>query len=106
MRIHRFVAAVLVAALTLASGSALAAEKPAGRININTASAAQLEELPGVGAALAARIVEHRQKNGQFRSVEEVMNVKGIGEKNFARLQPFLTVGSTPAQASKETPKR
>ncbi|MCU0255376.1 MAG: helix-hairpin-helix domain-containing protein, partial [Vicinamibacterales bacterium] len=63
-------------------------------VNINTATAAQFEELPGIGATTAERIVEFRQKNGPFRKIEELMNVKGIGEKSFLKLKPYLTVGT------------
>jgi competence protein ComEA len=66
-------------------------------LNLNTATLAQLEALPGVGPTLAARILEHRQKNGPFKKVEELMNVQGIGEKNFLRLRPLVTV--TPPKA-------
>jgi competence protein ComEA len=61
-------------------------------VNLNTASASQLESLPGIGAKTAQRIVEYRQKNGDFKKVEELMNVKGIGEKTFLKLKPQLTV--------------
>jgi competence protein ComEA len=61
-------------------------------VNINTATQAQLESLPGVGAKAAERILEYRQKNGQFKKVEDLMNVKGIGEKSFLKLKPRLTV--------------
>jgi len=63
-----------------------------GIVNINTASAADLEGLPGIGPKTAARIVEYRQKNGPFKKIEEVMNVRGVGEKNFLKLKPQLTV--------------
>jgi competence protein ComEA len=66
---------------------------PAAAVNLNTASAAQLEALPGIGAKMAVRIVEYRQKNGGFKKVEDLMNVKGIGEKSFLKLKPRLTVG-------------
>lgn len=103
-KIHRFVAAALLAALVLTTGPAFAAAAaPAGKVNLNTATVSQLEELPGIGPSLAARIVDHRQKNGAFKSVQDVMAVKGIGEKNFAKIQGYLTVGS-PAQP-KETPR-
>src|SRR5438128_12101177 len=63
-------------------------------VNINTASAAELDSLPGIGAKTAARIIEYRQKNGPFKKVEELMNVRGVGEKNFLKLKPQLTVGA------------
>ena len=104
-KINRFVAAALLAAFVLTTGPAFAAAAaPQGKVNLNTATLSQLVDLPGIGPALAARIVEHRQKNGGFKTVEDVMAVKGIGEKNFAKIQGYLTVG-TPA-ASKETPKQ
>ena len=95
MKLDRIVAAALAVALTLTAGVAAAAGKaaPSGKVNINAASAEQLGTLPGVGAKLAARIVEHRQKSGPFKSVQELMNVQGVGEKNFEKLQPYLTVG-------------
>ena len=66
---------------------------PAGTIvNLNTATQAQLESLPGIGAKAAERILEYRQKNGQFKKIEDLMNVKGIGEKSFLKLKPLLTV--------------
>lgn len=100
-RIAATALAFTLAFLTFA-GTAVAATKPAptGKVNINTASAEQLATLPGVGAKLAERIVEHRQKSGQFKSAEELMNVRGIGEKNFAKLQPWLSVGEAPARAA------
>jgi competence protein ComEA len=66
-------------------------------VNLNTATSTELETLPGVGPALATRIIEYRQKNGGFKKIEDVMNVKGIGEKAFLKLKPRLTV--TPAKA-------
>ena len=80
---------------------AAAAAKPAGTaaapVNINTATQAQLESLPGVGAKAAARILEYRQKNGNFKKIEDLMNVKGIGEKKFLKLKPLLTVSDKAA---------
>jgi competence protein ComEA len=65
---------------------------PAAAVNINTATASQLEELPGIGKATADRIVQYRQKNGGFKKVEDLMNIPGIGEKSFLKLKPLVTV--------------
>jgi len=62
-------------------------------VNINTANAAELDALPGVGAKTAALIVEYRQKNGPFTKVEDLMNVRGIGEKGFLKVKDRLTTG-------------
>jgi len=104
MSLKRFVAAVLAAvfALGISAGVASAAAKaPTGKVNINTATASQLSELPGVGEKLAARIVEFRQKQGPFKSTQELMNVKGIGEKNLQKLQPYLTVSDARGPAAR-----
>jgi comEA protein len=61
-------------------------------INLNVATAADLEKLPGIGAAMATRILEYRQKSGGFKKIEELMNIQGIGERNFLRLKPLVTV--------------
>jgi competence protein ComEA len=70
-----------------------AAAKPTAQVNLNTATVADLQELPGVGAKVAARIVEYRQKQGPFKRIEELMNIQGIGEKSFLKLRPQITVG-------------
>ena len=72
---------------------AKAAASASSPINLNTATAAQLETLPGVGSRTAQLIVEHRQKNGGFKKIEELMNIKGIGEKSFLKIKPLVTVG-------------
>jgi len=76
--------------------AAAKAAKPSAQsgtiVNLNTATQAQLETLPGIGAKAAERILEYRQKNGQFKKIEDLMNVKGIGEKSFLKLKPLLTV--------------
>ena len=64
------------------------------KVNINTASAEQLQTLPGVGPALAQRILDYRKENGSFKKAEELMNVKGIGEKSYEKLKDHITVGS------------
>ena len=66
-------------------------------VNLNTATAADLESLPGIGKSTAQRILEYRQKSGGFKKVEELMNVKGIGEKSFLKIKNRLTVAAPKA---------
>lgn len=63
-----------------------------GKININTASPAELEELPGIGPATAQKIVEWRETYGPFITIEDIMQVSGIGEKRFAAIRDLITV--------------
>ena len=79
-----------------AKAAAPAAATPASPVNLNTATQAQLETLPGIGAKAAQRILEYRQKNGNFKKLEDLMNVKGIGEKAFLKLKPLLTISTKP----------
>jgi len=83
-----------------AKPAAKAAAPAAASVNLNSATQAQLETLPGVGAATAKRIIEYRQKSGGFKKVEELMNVKGIGEKAFLKLKPYITVAASAGAAT------
>src|SRR5262249_20341759 len=78
MKLDRLVATTLAAVMAclVCAGPVLAAAKPVptGKVNVNTATAEQLTALPGVGPKLAARIVEHRQKEGAFHSVQDLLN--------------------------------
>jgi competence protein ComEA len=83
---------VLAVTLALAvAAPALAATKVTGVVNLNTATAAQLDELPGVGEKAAGRIVAYRQKT-PFKRVEELVKVKGFGKKKFEKLKQHLTL--------------
>ena len=63
------------------------------KININSASVKELQTLPQIGVAVAQRIVDYREKHGKFSKIEEIMKVKGIGEKTFLKIKPLITVG-------------
>jgi comEA protein len=58
-------------------------------ININTATKNELTKLPGLGETLAGRVILYRKENGPFQKLEDLMNVRGIGEKKFERIKPF-----------------
>tara|TARA_R110001583_G_C5671425_1_gene411178 strand:- start:3938 stop:4210 length:273 start_codon:yes stop_codon:yes gene_type:complete len=78
----------LVLATVLATGFAYAMDK----ININTATQSELQTLNGVGEATAAAIIQYREDNGMFKSVEDLMNVKGIGSKKVETLTDSVSV--------------
>ena len=65
---------------------------PERPVDLNTATATELMQLPRVGPKTAQRIIAFRQEHGPFQRPEDLMNVKGIGEKTFRRLQPHITV--------------
>jgi len=71
---------------------AVIASNQHARININTASATELEMLPGIGKALATRIIEHREKYGPFRRVEHLIIVRGISDRRFRALRDLIAV--------------
>ena len=77
----------------------------ADKLDLNQASVEELDTLPGVGPAIARRIVAFREKNGAFKRIEDLMNVRGIGEKTFLRLRDLITV-KAPSSASEEKAKR
>ncbi len=60
------------------------------RISVNAADAAELEALPGIGPALARRIIDYREQSGGFRCLDELRRVRGIGEKLYQRIMPYL----------------
>jgi len=105
-RFRRGLAAVALMSIVMAgSGVAVSAAPtrapkseskavPTAPIDLNSASAAELTALPGVGESIARRIVAFRDEHGPFRRVEDVMKVKGIGEKSFQKLKPHLKVAS------------
>ena len=92
---------ILVAAATLSIAGSVEGAPPTGVVNINTATVDQLQLLPRVGPALAGRIVDFREANGEFRTVDEIVAVKGIGERSFENLEPFIVTSGATTLAEK-----
>lgn len=92
--------AICVACLSILPINATAADEEetppvvmvASVVSINQADAKQLQEIPGVGQTIAARIVEFRSANGNFKSVDELTKVKGIGEKRLSNIKSRITL--------------
>jgi competence protein ComEA len=61
-----------------------------GQVDINTADASELQRLPGIGPAMAQRIIDARKSYGGFRTTNDLMEVRGIGQKKFAKIEPFV----------------
>lgn len=96
----------LLVSLALTGVLQAADRAPVRPVNLNTATLTELMQLPRVGLKTAERIVAFRKQHGGFQRPEELMNVKGIGEKSYARLKPHLLVASAkpsqPAPANRK----
>lgn len=92
---------LLFAVSAVSSGLAVAApaaegNQPGGApVNLNTAGTEQLSTIPGIGESMARRIIEWRDEHGPFRRVEDLMKVKGIGEKSLENMRPHVTVAKS-----------
>ena len=103
-RSNRFIATLILAFTLLAAGVSAAADEPQ-RVNLNSASAQELTSLRGIGDKTAEAIVAYRESHGPFKSVEQLVEVKGIGEKLMASLREQVTVGAAVANAPAPKPK-
>lgn len=100
MLLVRSLVIILIAILVLACAKLAEPNRVANRsvstdpraVNINTASVEELEKLPHIGPNVAAKIVEHREKNGPFRLSEHLMMIDGISEKRFREIRPLIRV--------------
>lgn len=92
----RLVAKTLLIGLVLAlvvSPIVSAQATAGGKVNINTASLEELQKLPRIGPQIAQRILDYRKENGSFKRIEDMLKVRGVGEKMFEQLKDLITVG-------------
>jgi competence protein ComEA len=96
INLKKGISVLLVVCFVLVFCNGVMAQKKAAAksslININTAGAAELVKLPRVGEKISQRIIDFRNKHGKFKRVEDIMKVKGIGEKTFAQMKKMITV--------------
>lgn len=96
--------ATLLALILAGTPPLLYAKKkpPAKPVNINTASSAELQQVPGIGPVTAEKIIQMRKSYGQFKSVDDLLAIKGIGKKRLEKMRKYLTVGkaATPSGAT------
>ena len=92
-------ALALALALPLSAAPTGAPRAPQRPVNLNSATVTELMQLPRIGQKTAERIIAFRKQHGGFQRSEELMNVKGIGEKSFAKLRPYLATIPTPQAA-------
>lgn len=103
-RRHRILAVGVFMSLLLLMPALLCGKKkpPAHPINLNSASAAELQQVPGIGPSTADKILEMRKSYGAFKSVDDLLAIKGIGPKRLEKMRKYLTVGKLP-QTKKPT---
>jgi len=107
-RLHSAGRCLFLIALLLSPVSPLCAKKkpPAHPININTASASELEQVPGIGPATAKKILDTRKSYGTFKSVDDLLAIKGIGPKRLDKMRKYLSVGKQPAKKQSNSAER
>lgn len=103
--LRRLTTDLLAATLLLLASSAFGLDTTgapsAGKVNINQASVEQIAYLPRIGSKVAARVLDYRKTHGQFARPEDLMEVKGIGEKLFLTLKPYVAVSGPTTLAAK-----
>jgi len=103
---RRFIVAVVVlfaVAFVCQTNVCFSDKEIEGKVNINTATAEQLEQLPGVGSKLAAEIIKYRTENGNFAAVEDIKKVDGVGDKKYNKMKDYIILeGETTIKATKK----
>jgi competence ComEA-like helix-hairpin-helix protein len=87
-----------------AAGSGAKKKAPEKPVNINSASAEELQTVPGIGPVTAEKILKMRKSNGAFKSVDDLLAIRGLGPKRLEKMRKYLTVGKAVAPKSKGSP--
>jgi competence ComEA-like helix-hairpin-helix protein len=96
---------ILVLALSLGSAAFAKKKPPAHPINLNTATATDLQQVPGIGPSTAQKILDTRKSYGAFKSVDDLLAIKGIGPKKLEKMRKYLTVAKPPARKQSNSPQ-
>ena len=96
---------ILVLALSLGSLAFAKKKPPAHPINLNTANATDLQQVPGIGPSTAQKILDTRKSYGAFKSVDDLLAIKGIGPKKLEKMRKYLTVAKPPARKQSNSPQ-
>ena len=96
---------ILVLALSLGSAAFAKKKPPAHPINLNTATATDLQQVPGIGPSTAQKILDTRKSYGAFRSVDDLLAIKGIGPKKLEKMRKYLTVARPPSKKQSAAPQ-
>jgi comEA protein len=97
--------AILAIALATAPTALAKKKPPAHPININTATATELQQVPGIGPSTSQKILDTRKSYGAFKSVDDLLAIKGIGPKKLEKMRKYLTVGKPPSKKQSTTPQ-
>lgn len=98
--------AIAFAALLVPAVQAAKKKPPLHPINLNTATSAELQQVPGIGPSTADKILKMRKSYGAFKSVDDLRAIKGIGPKRMEKMRKYLTVGKVPANHDSKTVTR
>ena len=97
--------AIFVFGAALVPAAVAKKKPPAHPININTASSADLQQVPGIGPSTAQKILDTRKSYGAFKTVDDLLAIKGIGPKKLEKMRKYLTVGKQPAKKQASAPQ-
>jgi len=97
--------AILAFALVTAPAALTKKKPPAHPININTAGATDLQQVPGIGPSTAQKILDTRKSYGAFKTVDDLLAIKGIGPKKLEKMRKYLTVGKSPTRKQSSSPQ-